>query len=115
MTLAVTMHCEYFVSAMRARSLLRTAVVFPITLYQRLISPLKPSSCIYFPTCSSYTKESVLTHGILKGLLLGLFRLFRCVGGLYTGGHDPVPEQVTVRYLFGSYRTFFRFRHRGTT
>jgi len=95
---------------MRIREILRTAFVFPITLYQRLISPLKPSTCIYHPTCSSYTKESVLTHGILKGLLLGLFRLFRCVGGLFTGGLDPVPERVTARYLFGSYRTFFRFR-----
>ncbi len=95
---------------MRARDLIRTAFVFPITLYQRLISPLKPSSCIYLPTCSSYAKESVMTHGVLKGLLLGTFRLLRCVGGLYTGGLDPVPEKVTLRYLFGSYHTFFRFR-----
>lgn len=95
---------------MTARTLVRTAFVLPITLYQRLLSPLKPSTCIYYPTCSSYTKESVLTHGVLKGLLLGLFRLFRCVGGLYTGGEDPVPQRVTARYLFGSYHTFFRFR-----
>lgn len=54
-----------------------------------------------------------MTHGVLKGLLLGLFRLLRCVGGLYTGGLDPVPKQVTARYLFGSYRTFFRFHRHG--
>jgi len=56
-----------------------------------------------------------MTHGILKGLLLGTFRLLRCVGGLYTGGLDPVPERVTARYLFGSYRTFFRFRRHRTS
>lgn len=99
---------------MRARDLLRIMFVAPITLYQRFISPLKPSSCIYLPTCSSYTKEAVMTHGVFKGLLLGIFRLFRCVGGLYTGGLDPVPEHVTARYLFGSYHAFFRFRRRGT-
>lgn len=95
---------------MNARRLLRTLFVAPIILYQRVISPLKPNTCIYYPSCSSYTKESVLTHGVLKGFLLGFFRLFRCVGGLYTGGVDPVPERVTLRYLFGSYGTFFRFR-----
>jgi putative component of membrane protein insertase Oxa1/YidC/SpoIIIJ protein YidD len=55
-----------------------------------------------------------MTHGVLKGLLLGTLRLLRCVGGLYTGGLDPVPERVTLRYLFGSYHTFFRFRRRPT-
>jgi len=95
---------------MKLRSVARNIVVFPITLYQHLLSPLKPSTCLYFPTCSSYTKEAVLKHGIATGLLLGLLRLLRCFGVLFSGGSDPVPERVTVRYLFGSYATFYRYR-----
>ncbi len=84
----------------------------PITLYQKVISPLKLSTCIYYPSCSHYAKEAVLEHGVLAGLLLGIMRILRCVGLLYTGGIDPVPERVTLGYLFGSYWSFFRFRKR---
>ena len=48
---------------MGTHDLMRKAFVFPIILYQKVISPLKPSSCIYFPTCSSYAKESVVPFG----------------------------------------------------
>lgn len=97
---------------MRLRRAVRILFVAPITFYQKAISPHKPSSCIYYPTCSHYAKEAVLTHGVPAGLALGLLRILRCVGLLYTGGVDPVPERVTLAYLFGSYWTFFRYRRR---
>jgi putative membrane protein insertion efficiency factor len=86
---------------------IRWILVLPIWLYQKLISPIIPSRCIYSPTCSEYSKHAVLKHG-LRGLLLGGARLLRCVGGLYTGGDDPVPDRFSFRYLFGSYRAFWR-------
>ena len=88
---------------------LRQILVLPIRLYQKLISPIIGSRCIYTPTCSEYSKNAVLRHGV-RGLLLGAARLLRCVGGLYRGGDDPVPEQFTFRHLFGSYRKFWRGR-----
>lgn len=97
---------------MMIRSIVRRAFVAPITFYQHLVSPLKPSSCIYYPTCSHYAKEAVLSHGIVVGTLLGLLRILRCFGVLYTGGADPVPSKVSLRYLFGSYYDFFRYRRR---
>lgn len=74
---------------------------------------MKPSSCLYYPTCSTYTKEAVLRHGVFGGLLLGLLRLLRCFGLLFAGGSDPVPDKITLGYLFGSYHTYFRYRKRG--
>jgi len=46
-------------------------------------------------------------HGILKGLLLAVTRIFRCAGGLFTGGEDPVPEKFSYGYITGAYRSFW--------
>ena len=61
-----------------------------IKFYQKLISPLLPSNCRYSPTCSEYSKLSLLKHGLIKGGLLSIKRIIRChpLGGK---GFDPVP------------------------
>ena len=69
---------------------LRRAIILPILAYQKLISPLMPPSCRYHPSCSHYTKEAFLRHGLAKGLLLGLARIIRC-NALFSGGIDRVP------------------------
>ncbi|MCA1959294.1 MAG: membrane protein insertion efficiency factor YidD [Desulfomonile sp.] len=68
----------------------RYALSGAIRLYQILISPLFPSSCRFYPTCSEYAREAVLEHGVGKGLLLTLRRLGRC-RPFGPGGFDPVP------------------------
>ncbi|PIV08025.1 membrane protein insertion efficiency factor YidD [Candidatus Roizmanbacteria bacterium CG03_land_8_20_14_0_80_39_12] len=35
-------------------------------------------SCRFYPTCSDYTFEAVDKYGIVKGLVLGLYRVLRC-------------------------------------
>ena len=60
-----------------------------LRLYKRWISPLLPSACRYYPTCSEYMLAAVEKHGVLKGLWLGLKRLFRC-HPFHAGGFDPV-------------------------
>tara|TARA_B110000977_G_C10810117_1_gene389936 strand:- start:190 stop:375 length:186 start_codon:yes stop_codon:yes gene_type:complete len=61
-------------------------------MYQKLISPFFPSSCRFQPTCSHYTKDALLSHGIAKGSYLGIKRILRCHpwGG---SGYDPVPKK----------------------
>jgi putative membrane protein insertion efficiency factor len=61
-----------------------------ILFYRAVISPLKPPTCRYYPTCSEYAIEAIQKHGPLKGTWLGIKRVFRCHPW---GGHgmDPVP------------------------
>ncbi len=64
-------------------------VIFPVKVYQRLISPFLPSQCRYTPTCSHYLIEAVLCYGLVRGLIAGCWRILRCNpwGG---SGEDPV-------------------------
>ena len=74
------------------RHFLRRLFILPVIIYQYSISPLLPSACRFTPTCSQYTKEAILTHGIFKGTWLGMKRIARCHpwGGQ---GYDPVPPK----------------------
>lgn len=63
-----------------------------IELYQ--CTPLPTHSrCRFTPTCSQYMKEAIERFGSIKGVWLGIKRLFRCnPWGKY--GYDPVPEKT---------------------
>ncbi|MBR5609947.1 MAG: membrane protein insertion efficiency factor YidD [Bacteroidales bacterium] len=75
-------------------STLKKVAVSPFVLlirfYQIFISPLKPASCRFTPTCSAYAIEAFRKHGPFKGMYLTVKRLLRCHpwGG---SGYDPVP------------------------
>ncbi len=71
--------------------LIRSFFTLPIRLYQRFLSPLLPARCRYYPTCSSYAIEAVQVHGVLKGSVLGSWRVLRC-NPWSLGGVDHVPE-----------------------
>jgi len=62
----------------------------PIWIYRRLISPVLPPHCRFWPTCSAYALEALQCHGPLRGGWYALRRLARCHpwGG---SGYDPVP------------------------
>lgn len=76
--------------------LLRRITVLPIRFYRRFISPWTPPTCRFRPTCSAYTEEAVLTHGILKGVSLGIWRVLRCQP-FSRGGWEPVPPPGSWR------------------
>lgn len=61
-----------------------------VRFYQACLSPLLPSSCRFYPSCSAYAQEAVEKWGTGKGIRLTLGRLLRCrpYGG---HGYDPVP------------------------
>ena len=61
-----------------------------IKLYQLVISPLFPSSCRYYPTCSHYAEESLNKYGLIKGGWLSVRRILRC-HPWGSSGFDPVP------------------------
>lgn len=60
--------------------------------YQRFISPLKPPTCRFYPTCSHYGIEAIEKHGALKGGYLTTRRLMRCQP-FHSGGLDYVPDE----------------------
>jgi putative membrane protein insertion efficiency factor len=70
----------------------RALLLAPIGLYQRLISPALPRRCKYEPTCSRYAVQAVEEYGILRGLVLAIWRLLRC-NPWSDGGYDPVEAQ----------------------
>ncbi len=59
-----------------------------INFYQKILSPakkfleyfgfLKNNSCVFYPSCSEYTKEVINKYGIRKGSYLSLLRIIRC-------------------------------------
>lgn len=68
-----------------------------VWLYQRLISPVLPPACRYYPSCSSYAAEALALRGPLVGSWLAARRLLRC-HPWSPGGFDFVPRiSQTVR------------------
>lgn len=67
-----------------------SALLAPIRLYQRFVSPYLAPSCRYEPTCSSYALEAIAQHGAARGAYLAVRRLLRC-HPFHAGGYDPVP------------------------
>ena len=70
----------------------RRIAVAPIVAYQRVISPALPRRCKYEPTCSAYALGALREFGILRGLVLAVWRILRC-NPFSHGGYDPVDAQ----------------------
>jgi putative membrane protein insertion efficiency factor len=64
----------------------------PIHFYRKFISPLRPPSCRFSPTCSQYALEAIDVHGPLKGSWLATVRICKC-HPFHRGGIDNVPPR----------------------
>lgn len=69
---------------------LASVLIGMILFYKKAISPLFPSVCRFYPSCSTYALESIKKYGVVKGCVLGIKRILRC-HPLNKGGYDPVP------------------------
>ncbi|MBA4392334.1 MAG: membrane protein insertion efficiency factor YidD [Desulfobacca sp.] len=69
---------------------LRGFFLLGIRGYQKILSPLFPSSCRFYPTCSEYSLQAIQTYGLTRGLFLSLKRIGRC-HPFSSGGFDPIP------------------------
>lgn len=66
-----------------------------IIFYQKHLSK---HTCLYRPTCSQYTLESINNHGVILGVLLGAWRILRC-NPFSKGGYDPALERRGKKWL----------------
>jgi len=61
-----------------------------ISFYQKNISVFIKPSCVFYPSCSEYTKQAIDKYGVLKGFYLGILRILRCHP--WQKNHlDPIP------------------------
>ncbi len=73
---------------------LRAVAVAPLKLYQRVISPLLPQQCRYYPSCSEYAVQAVGGFGILRGTVLAAWRLLRCNPWSHGGVDFPADQRL---------------------
>ena len=73
------------------RPFLKGACIRMICFYQRRLSH---HTCLYTPSCSEYTKQSINNLGVVRGILAGMWRILRC-NPLSKGGNDPAPEKFS--------------------
>ncbi|HPS21479.1 MAG TPA: membrane protein insertion efficiency factor YidD [Candidatus Paceibacterota bacterium] len=62
--------------------------IFIINGYQKILSPdkgflkklgiIRNPVCVFYPTCSDYSKQAIEKYGIFKGFWLTLKRISRC-------------------------------------
>ena len=60
-----------------------------IRLYQKWVSPLLGNICRFSPSCSHYTYDAIVKYGLVKGGIMGFWRICRC-NPFSEGGDDPV-------------------------
>ena len=77
-------------------------LILIIKFYKYFISPLLGNRCRFLPTCSEYFIEALSTYGLIRGLKLGLKRIFKChpfkkLGGSH--GLDFVPAPIDKKEI----------------
>ncbi len=60
-----------------------------IRFYRKYVSPSRPPSCRFIPTCSAYALEAVEKYGALKGGWLAVRRFLKC---------QPFHRQASIEY-----------------
>jgi uncharacterized protein len=77
--------------------LLAAPIIGAIVLYQRFVSPMRPPTCRYYPSCSQYALTAIRRFGPVLGTWLALKRLVRCHPWA-PGGVDHVPQTYPRRH-----------------
>jgi len=67
---------------------MRKLFIFLIRGYQKIISPLFPPACRFYPTCSEYAIQAFTKYGIIRGGAKAFWRILRC-NPFNKGGYDP--------------------------
>lgn len=68
---------------------MRKIFILVIKFYKKLISPILPPSCRFYPTCSEYSIQALEKYGVIIGGAKSIWRILRC-NPFNQGGYDPI-------------------------
>lgn len=77
---------------------MKRLILLLLKFYQLTISPFIVAvighGCRFQPTCSEYSRQAILAHGVIKGGKLSIKRISKC-HPLYRGDQfDPLPKKA---------------------
>lgn len=75
----------------RSNRLIAAPLLLAVRLYQQFVSPMRPPTCRFTPSCSHYAVTALVRFGPLRGGWLAVRRLVRC-HPWNPGGIDEVPS-----------------------
>ncbi|MDR3560966.1 MAG: membrane protein insertion efficiency factor YidD [Negativicutes bacterium] len=67
----------------------KACLILLIKAYRVFLSPLKPPTCRFVPTCSEYALLAIEKYGAIQGLKKAVGRVLHC-HPFHPGGYDPV-------------------------
>jgi uncharacterized protein len=68
---------------------MKKIAILLIKLYQKVISPIKPRTCRFYPSCSEYSIQAISKYGFISGGYKSIKRILRC-NPFNPGGYDPL-------------------------
>lgn len=68
---------------------MKKIAILLIKLYQKVISPMKPRTCRFYPSCSEYSIQAISKYGFINGGYKSIRRILRC-NPFNPGGYDPL-------------------------
>lgn len=74
--------------------MIKLLVLKVIKLFQ-LTRAFRAPACRFYPSCSEYAYISIDRHGLVRGGLLGFWRILKCQP-LHPGGIDDVPDKLSA-------------------
>ncbi len=70
---------------------MKRLLILLIRFYRGYLSPMKPPSCRFVPTCSEYALIAIEKYGACRGGRLAIKRILRCHPFHRGDRYDPVP------------------------
>lgn len=75
--------------------MIKLLILKAIKLFQ-MTRMFRAPSCRFYPSCSDYCYGCIERHGLVRGVLLSIFRILKCQP-LHPGGVDDVPDNARFR------------------
>lgn len=83
------MHKSSYFWTIGGEGKMKKIFILLIKFYRVCLSPLKPPTCRFVPTCSEYALIAFEKYGVIRGGYLTIRRILRC-HPFHPGGYDPV-------------------------